>query len=116
VPVVATASPAPPTPPPPTPTPPPSCAQPNVDAHVVNPVNPETPAIAQQQGITGEVTVLLSLDENSKIVSATVVKTPSAILNNAALASARQSTFKTKVVNCKPVADSYRFIVEFAAQ
>ena len=72
--------------------------------------------IAQQQGITGEVWVRVSLDENSKIVSTSIDKTPSAVLNNAALQATRASTFKTRVVNCQPVADSYRFIVEFTSQ
>jgi hypothetical protein len=58
----------------------------------------------------------VQLDENSKLVAASVSKTPSAVLNNAALAAARQSTFKTRVVNCKPIAESYRFIVEFSSQ
>jgi hypothetical protein len=38
------------------------------------------------------------------------------LLNNAALASARQSTFATQIVDCKPVAASYIFIVEFQSQ
>jgi TonB family protein len=84
-----------------------------VPATTINAAEPETPQIAQQQGITGVVIVQVSLDENSKLVSAQVVKTPSAILNNAALAAARQSTFKTRVANCKPVADTYLFQVEF---
>ena len=89
---------------------------PNAEPRVVSASQPETPALAQQQGISGDVTVVVQLDENSKLVSATVSKTPSAILNNAALSAARQSTFKTRVVNCKPIAESYRFIVEFSSQ
>jgi TonB family protein len=99
----------------PTPTPP-QCAQPNVPATTINAVPAETPQIAAQQGITGEVTVQVTLDENSKLVDAKVVRTPSAILNNAALASARQSTFKTRIANCKPVADTYLFTVDFQSQ
>jgi TonB family protein len=110
------ATPAPPTPTPvPTPTPI-ACAVPNADARTINAVQAETPAIAQQQGITGEVTVQVSLDETSKLVAEKVVKSPSALLNNAALAAARQSTFKTRIVDCKPVADSYFFVVDFQSQ
>jgi outer membrane biosynthesis protein TonB len=111
-PVVAT--PAPPTPSP-TPTPP-TCAVPNADARTISAAQPDTPAIAQQQGITGDVYVLVTLDENSKLVAEKVTKSPSSLLNAAALAAARQSTFKTRIVDCKPVADSYNFIVEFASQ
>ena len=110
------ATPVPPTPTPaPTPTPV-ACAVPNADARTINAAQPETPAIAQQQGITGDVTVQVSLDENSKLVGEKVVKTPSSLLNNAALAAARDSTFKTRIVDCKPVADSYLFVVSFQSQ
>ena len=112
-PIVPTAPPAPPTPSPP---PPPTCAVPNADAKTVNAVQAETPSIAQQQGISGEVTIIVSLDANSKLVSAKVDRSPSAMLNNAALNAAKSSTYKTRVVNCQPVADSYRFIVEFTSQ
>jgi TonB family protein len=101
---------------PPTPPPTPSCAVPNADAKTTNAVQAETPPIAQQQGISGEVTVVVSLDETSKLVSATVQKSPSALLNNAAVNAAKASKFQTRIVNCKPVADSYRFIVEFQSQ
>ena len=94
----------------------PACARPNVDARTVNAVPAETPPLAQQQGISGEVTVVVSLDENSKLVSATVQKSPSSLLNNAALQAAKSSTYQTRIANCKPVADSYRFIVEFQSQ
>jgi TonB family protein len=107
------------TPVPPTPTPSPTpltCAVPNADARTVTPVPPETPAIAQQQGITGEVVVQVTLDENSKIVDAKVIRTPSSLLNKAALDATRQSVFKTRIANCKPVAESYNYIVEFQSQ
>jgi len=108
-----------PAPPPPTPVPTPTpiaCAVPNADARTISAAEPETPAIAQQQGITGEVVVQVSLDENSHLVSASVVKSPSALLNKAAIDAAKQSTFKTRIANCKPVADTYNFIVDFQSQ
>jgi TonB family protein len=83
---------------------------------LVNAAQAETPPIAQQQGISGEVTVVVSLDENSKLISATVSKSPSAILNQAAINAAKASTYKTRIEACKPVADSYRFLVEFQSQ
>jgi TonB family protein len=101
----------------PTPTPPPpTCAHPNVPPSVVNAVSPDTPAIAQQQGITGTVSVEIELDVNSKLINAKVIKTPSPILNNAAIAAAKQSTYQTEIVNCKPQASSYRFDVDFQSQ
>jgi hypothetical protein len=90
-----------------------TCDIPNAEARVLRAEQPETPPIARQQGIAGEVTVLVSLDEQSKIVGTRVFKTPSALLNNAALQAARASIYQTAVVNCYTVPTEYKFIIEF---
>jgi outer membrane biosynthesis protein TonB len=46
----------------------------------------------------------------------TIQSSPSKILDNAALAAARQSTYQTEIQNCKPVAAKYIYEVEFASQ
>jgi hypothetical protein len=67
--------------------------------------------------VSGEVTVLVTLDESSKLVGTpTVQKSASALLNNAAIQAAAHSTYQTQIVNCKPVGATYRFIVEFQSQ
>lgn len=95
---------------------PPACAQPNVAAATLDPVVPDTPPLAQQQGLTGDVTVLVSLDERSHLVTARILKSPSILLNDAALRAARASSYRTEVRDCRPVAADYAFIVEFSAQ
>ncbi len=107
------ATPAPPPPPTPTPL---MCARPNVPPGTDRAIEPDMPAMAQQQGITGDVTIDISLDENNHIVAASVESSPSKILNAAALSAARQSTFHTEIRNCKPIAATYRFVVTFASQ
>jgi len=111
----STAPPATPAPAPPTPTPR-ACARPNVPPTTTRAVEPDMPAMAQQQGITGDVTVLVSLDEASHITSSSIESSPSKILNSAALSAARQSTFQTEIRDCKPIAATYRFVVTFASQ
>src|SRR5579884_68944 len=112
----ATPAPAPPTPTPkPTPTPA-SCARPNVAATTVHAVEPDTPPMAQQQGITGDVQVIVSLDTNSHITSTKIQSSPSVVLNQAALQAARQSTFQTEIRDCKPIAADYIFTVSFESQ
>jgi TonB family protein len=114
------ATPAPPAPAPtpsPRPTPTPlSCARPNVPATTLRALEPETPSLAAQQGISGVVNVVVSLDAQSRVVAARVQSSPSAVLNAAALAAARGSQFRTEVRNCEPVAADYLFSVEFPAQ
>ncbi len=93
-----------------------SCSRPNVAATTVRPVEPDTPPMAQQQGISGVVQVVVSLNADSRVVSASVRSSPSAILNSAALAAARQSQFQTEIRDCKPIAADYIFSVEFNSQ
>ncbi len=112
----ATPAPAPPTPTPrPTPTPQ-SCARPNVPATTIRAVEPDTPAIAQQQNISGTVQVIVSLDANSNVTGTKIQSSPSAILNSAALSAARQSRFQTEIRDCKPIAADYIFSVDFTSQ
>ncbi len=105
----------------PTPTPRPtptllSCARPNVAAATLRAVAPDTPPMAQQQGISGTVQVVVSLDAQSRVVSTRVPSSPSAALNPAALTAARESLFRTEVRNCEPVAADYIFSVDFTSQ
>jgi outer membrane biosynthesis protein TonB len=99
----------------PTPTPL-SCARPNVPATTLRAVEPELPPIAQQQGISGTVGVVVSLDASSRIVATRIQSSPSNVLNAPALAAARGSQFRTEVKNCEPVAADYLFSVEFTSQ
>jgi uncharacterized protein len=91
----------------------PVCARPNVAARVVRPVEPDIPALAQQQGIEGTVQVVVSLDENSRVTSASIQTSPSAVLNQAALAAARASSFQAEIRDCRPIAAKYLYTVEF---
>ena len=115
----STAPPATPAPatatPKPTPTPL-ACARPNVPAGTDHAVEPDMPAMAQQQGVQGDVQVVVSLSENDKVTSASVRSSPSALLNQAALSAARQSTFHTEIRDCKKIAADYIFVVTFSSQ
>jgi protein TonB len=105
---------APPAPAAPTPTPKPACAQPHVDATTTNPVTPDTPEMAKQQGATGTVQVKVSLSPTGSIVSATVYKSsgfPS--LDQAALQAAKQSAYAPEIDNCMKVAGDYIFRADF---
>jgi len=108
-----TAAPAPPTPTPSPPaTPKASCAVPNDEPKVLDPYPPETPPIAQSQGVTGTVEVQVDLDVNSRILATRAVSGPS-LLRNAAISATKASKFRTEVRNCLPQAATYRYIVEF---
>ena len=90
-----------------------ACARPNAPARVVESAPAVTPEMAEQQGIAGQVQVVVSLDANSNIVGARLFSSPSAVLNQAALAAARQSVFQTEIRDCRPLAADFVFLVNF---
>lgn len=93
-----------------------TCARPNVPASTIRASEPDTPPLAAQQGISGTVQVLVSLDTDGKVTSARVQSSPSAILNDAAIAAAQRSQFTPEIRNCRPIAAGYIFSVEFSSQ
>ena len=96
------------------PTPPPVvCARPNVAASVIHAAPAVASPLAEQQGIHGTVQVVVSLDADSRVVSAAIQTSPSTELNRAAIAAARQSTYQTEIRGCRPIAASYIVPFEF---
>jgi uncharacterized protein YggE len=96
------------------PTPPPvDCARPNVAASVIHAAPAVASPLAEQQGIHGIVQVVVSLDADSRIVGARIQSSPSAELNQGAIAAARQSTYQTEIRGCRPIAASYIVPFEF---
>jgi outer membrane biosynthesis protein TonB len=90
------------------------CDNPNTPATTVNASAAKTPPVAVEHGISGVVNVVIQLDTNSRIVGTpTVQSSPSELLNGAAIEAAERSTFRTEVKNCKPVAETVIFAVEF---
>lgn len=92
------------------------CTSSNSPARVIRAAMPQIPPMAQQQGIQGKVEVVVSLDEQSRVVATKIRSSPSAILNASALAAARNSTYRTATVRCAPAAVDYVFTVTFTSQ
>jgi hypothetical protein len=86
------------------------------DAKVINAVQGEEPKQAIDAGITGDVSLLISLDAASKITAVVVQRSPSVLLSQAAVDAVKASTFQTKVVNCKPVSGDFVYAVGFESQ
>ncbi len=78
------------------------CATPDVAPQVLRLAQPSTPPMAQQQGITGDVTVRVTLDASGSVSATQIMISPSAILNSAAAAAARASTYQPGLQNCRP--------------
>lgn len=92
----------------------PSCANPNVAAHAVDAISPETPQAAQEAGAIGSVQIEVSLAASGAVTSVAVLRSAGfAPLDDAALRAARQSTYAAEVRDCRPVAGDYVFRAEF---
>jgi hypothetical protein len=92
-----------------------ACRSRNYAPRVVTTAQPQTPAIAQQQGITGNVFVTVDLRADSSIASTTIFKSPSVVLNPSSLQSAQGSIYQTAISDCRPIAARYSFIVTYDA-
>jgi protein TonB len=109
-----TAGPA--TAPPATPTPR-SCAQPHKDATTTQPVTPDYPEIARQQGAIGVTNVRVSLSATGSVISVKVYKSSgNQSLDQEALKAARASRYSPEIEDCQPVAGDYLFRAEFNNQ
>ncbi len=78
------------------------CSTPDRAPAIVRQVQPDAPPMAQQQGITGDVVVRVMLDGSGNVTAVRIQQSPSTILNNAALAAARASTYQPGLQNCTP--------------
>jgi periplasmic protein TonB len=95
----------------------PSCAKPHVDAQIVRAVEPEYPLLAQQQGLIGTTQIEVTLAETGAIIDARIYTgSGSRVLDDAALAAAKRSTYSSEIDDCKSVGGSYLFRAEFATQ
>lgn len=89
------------------------CALHDTMPSVVNAAQPDVPAVAQFNHITGTVQVVVSLDADGHVVNTAIRQSPSAVLNGAAIDAARRSTYRPALHDCKPVPSEYLFSVSY---
>jgi protein TonB len=101
-------------PPIPTIAPGPSCSDDNMVARAVNPVVPEEPAVAQEEGLSGTTLVKVDLDAAGAVTGVSIYRSSgSSVLDAAAEAAARQTNYKPELRDCEPVAGAYIFAANF---
>jgi protein TonB len=112
---VGTAPPAPPAPTLPPGTPKPACATPYQDATATNPMSPDYPDSAREEGLGAVVVnVIVTLSATGQPLSATLQNSSGNLaIDNAAKQAALQSQYAPKIVNCQPVQGQYIFKVTF---
>lgn len=104
---------APPAPPAPTPA---ACPDPNQQAHVVDQAQPDYPEQAEEMNLGPvEVVVIVTVGPSGNLVDASVQSDPShnSSIEREALRVARATTYAPHLINCKPVTDEYRYIIDF---
>ncbi len=86
-----------------------------VDADFVHKVTPEYPSIAKDQQIQGTAVVLVTIGPSGTVLSASIFQSSgNQLLDNAALAAARASSFRPPTVNGVAVTRQYK--IEYAFQ
>jgi TonB family protein len=85
-----------------------------VDARFTHQVQPDYPAIAKAQGVTGTAVVLATIGPDGKVISAHIDQsTGNTMLDNAALDAAKESGFQPPIINGKPATETYRLVYNF---
>jgi TonB family protein len=91
-----------------------SCNVPNVQASTAYAAVADRPDVANEMHLTGTTLVQVDLDASGNLVGAEVAKSSGVgVLDRAAIAAARASTFRPAIQNCTPVPGSYLFEVDF---
>ncbi|HXM18667.1 MAG TPA: TonB family protein [Candidatus Tumulicola sp.] len=85
-----------------------------VDARFVRQVQPEYPDLAREQNLSGTAIVLVTVGPKGNVLSTRVEKSAGGILDGAALAAARQSTFQPPKIDGKPATETYRIVYTFS--
>ena len=93
--------------------PPPSCAHPNVAAHVTHVVPPDVPQDLAQ-AIQSTASIAVTLSAAGSVLGTSVYSSAGLFpLDRAAMAAARASTYTPSVRNCVPIGGTYLFTVTF---
>ena len=86
-----------------------------VEARFVHEAQPDYPEIAKEQNAQGTAVVLATIGPSGSVLSTRIDQsTGNKLLDGAALAAARQSTFQPPMINGKPATETYRLVYTFA--
>lgn len=90
-----------------------ACPRPNAPATLIKAVEPSYPAAAVPKRAKGTVQVRVVLDDRSRVLWADIQSSPDPVFNDSARLSARDSTYRTEVRDCRPQAAVYIFSVDY---
>ena len=86
-----------------------------VDARFTHQVQPEYPDVAREQNAQGTAVVLATIGPNGNVISTRIDQsTGNKLLDQAALAAARESSFEAPKINGKPATETYRLVYTFS--
>jgi TonB family protein len=96
-----------------TPTPKPACSAPDIPAKTLVAQSP-TISDEDRSGFTGTAKVKVDLDATGKVVGASIYESTGSVpLDQAAIMAARESRYAPEEHDCKDVAGSYLFTIDF---
>jgi protein TonB len=91
-----------------------SCTAAHEAARIVRADAPDYPALARLEGLTGTATIRVDLSETGAVQGASVMKSAgSAILDRAAVQTAKSIAYAPETKSCEPTGGSYAVEVEY---
>jgi TonB family protein len=90
-----------------------SCARRYAAPTTLHAAEPMTPRAAMEHGISGTVSVAVTLDDRGRPTSAAIVHSPSPFVNEASIAAAMRSDFSPEIFRCITVPSVYVFVVDY---
>jgi hypothetical protein len=91
-----------------------ACETPNTPARTLHAEEPEYPPEAAPLKAKGLLTVRVVVDDRSQVLWADIYSSTNHVFDAAATRAARDSTFQTRIVRCRPIAAMYLFGVDFS--
>jgi TonB family protein len=93
----------------------PACSDPSAEAKTLVAIAPDAASADVTAGANVTAMIKVDLDESGRVLGVSVyASTGSFELDRAALSAARESTYAPEMRDCRPVAGSYLFKVEFS--
>lgn len=90
------------------------CAVPNAPPRAIAVAQPEAPGSAVQRNLSGIVRVIVALNERSEVIKTGILSSSNDVFNRDAERTAKETAYRTEIVDCAPHASRYIFAVEYS--
>jgi len=90
-----------------------ACARRYASPTTLHAAEPVTPQAAMENGVSGTVSVAVTLDDRGRPKSAAILRSPSPFVNEVSISAAMRSDFSPEIFRCITVPSVYVFVVDY---